>query len=139
MDINGIDNNGQSLTNTVNGFSEMSSEDFLKIMFTELTNQDPLDPQDSNAILEQINSIRSIESDMTMMDQLGALVEQNQFASAGNLVGKSIEGLDESFTFVEGLVEAVGIENGEIILTLDDGSRVPFANVERIILTEDSE
>jgi len=138
MEINGIDN-GQSLTDTVNGFSEMTSEDFLKIMFTELTNQDPLDPQDSNAILEQINSIRSIESDMTMMDQLGALVEQNQFASAGNLVGKSIEGLDESFTFVEGMVEAVGIENGEIILTLEDGSRVPFDNVERIVLADDGE
>ena len=50
-------------------FSEMTSEDFIKIMFTELTNQDPFQPNDSQALLEQINTIRSIEADIAMSDQ----------------------------------------------------------------------
>ena len=39
---------------TTSQFSSMSSEDFIQIMFTELTNQDPFDPNDSAALLDQI-------------------------------------------------------------------------------------
>ena len=46
------------------GFGALDSEEFLNIMFTELQNQDPFEPNDSSALLEQLNSIRSIESDM---------------------------------------------------------------------------
>jgi flagellar hook assembly protein FlgD len=44
---------------TSSRFSEMSSEDFMKIIFTELQSQDPFKPNDSGALLEQMNSIRS--------------------------------------------------------------------------------
>ena len=50
------------------GFSAMDSEEFVKIIFTELQNQDPFQPNDSSALLEQLNSIRSIESDMALTD-----------------------------------------------------------------------
>ena len=43
-------------------FNELASEDFIQIIFTELTNQDPLAPNDTSALLDQLNSIRSIES-----------------------------------------------------------------------------
>jgi len=43
-----------------NRFNELSSDDFLQIIFAELTNQDPLEPQDTGALLEQLNSIRQI-------------------------------------------------------------------------------
>ena len=54
-------------------FSSMNSEEFVKIIFTELQNQDPFQPNDSSALLEQLNSIRSIESDMALTDQLKAI------------------------------------------------------------------
>ena len=53
-------------------FNELSSEEFIKIIFTELQNQDPFKPNDSGALLEQLNSIRSIESDIEMSNRLGA-------------------------------------------------------------------
>jgi len=59
---------------TTSQFSDMTSEDFLKIMFTELTHQDPLAPSETGALLEQINSIRSIESDIAITEHLEALV-----------------------------------------------------------------
>ena len=45
-------------------FTELTSEEFIKIIFTELQNQDPFKPNDSGALLEQLNSIRSSESDI---------------------------------------------------------------------------
>ena len=38
-----------------NRFNELSSEDFMKIIFTELQQQDPFEPNDSSALLEQLN------------------------------------------------------------------------------------
>src|SRR5262245_39962606 len=88
-------------------FSEMSSEEFIKIIFTELTNQDPLKPSDSSALLQQMSSICSIESDVKLTDQLNALVTQNQLASAGGMIGKFIGGVSTENNRVAGFVVAV--------------------------------
>ncbi len=47
-------------TTTPNGFSSMKSEDFMRIIFTELANQDPFQPSDSSALLDQLNYFLSI-------------------------------------------------------------------------------
>jgi len=102
MEINDItDGLGVTLPNK---FNEMSSEDFMKIMFAELSNQDPLEPQDSANLMNQISSLRDIESNMQLMNQLDELVTQNQLASAGSMIGKSIRGLDENSLPAEDLV-----------------------------------
>jgi len=115
-----------------NRFEDLTSEDFMKIMFTELSNQDPLEPQDTQALLNQINTVRSIESNVQLMNQLTELVSQNQFAMAGTLVGKTVTGLDESFLPVEGRVKSAAVEGTEIVLTLDSGERIPLDNIESI-------
>ena len=53
-----------------NRFNELSSEDFMQIIFTELQQQDPFEPNDSSALLEQLNSIRAIESDIELTKNL---------------------------------------------------------------------
>ena len=117
----------------INRFSEMSSEDFIKIIFTELTNQDPLKPSDSSALLEQMSSIRSIESDIKMAERLDSLVTENQLASAGNMIGKFIGGLSTDNNRVAGFVIAISRENDTVNLELDNGWTVPIDNVERLI------
>lgn len=114
-------------------FSEMSSEDFIKIIFTELSNQDPFKPNDSSALLQQMSSIRSIESDIKLTDQLKTLVTQNQLASGGNLIGKFIGGLTSDNNRVAGLVVAVSRADDVVSLELDNGWSVPINNVERVI------
>ena len=114
-------------------FSEMSSEDFIKIIFTELSNQDPFKPNDSSALLQQMSSIRSIESDIKLTDQLKTLVTQNQLASGGNLIGKFIGGLTSDNNRVAGLVVAVSRTDDVVSLELDNGWSVPINNVERVI------
>lgn len=114
-------------------FSEMSSEDFIKIIFTELTNQDPLKPSDSSALLQQMSSIRSIESDIKLTDQLNSLVTQNQLSSAGNMIGKFVGGVTADNNRVAGFVVAVSRERNTVNLELDNGWTVPINNVERLI------
>ncbi len=117
----------------VNRFSEMSSEDFLEIMFTELSNQDPFEPNDSAALLDQLDSIRSIEADVALQEQLESLVFQNQFAAGANLLGEAVIGLTAQFEPASGVVISVARENNEVLLELDTGQIVPFENIERTV------
>lgn len=113
-------------------FNEMSSEEFMKIIFTELQQQDPFKPNDSSALLEQLNSIRSIESDLQMGEQLESIVFQNQLASAGNLIGKRVGGLSTENTRVAGTVKSVSRVGDEIGLLLHNNWVIPMDNVEYI-------
>ena len=113
-------------------FNEMSSEEFMKIIFTELQQQDPFKPNDSSALLEQLNSIRSIESDIEMSNRLESIVFQNQMSSAGGLIGKRVAGLTADAERVGGTVKSVARTGDEIALVLDNGWIIPMDNVEYI-------
>ncbi len=116
-----------------NGFSDMSSEDFIKIIFTELQQQDPFEPNDSSALLEQLNSIRQIESDIQMTEQLQSIVFQNQLASAGNLIGNIVQGILPTGDRVAGTVLSVMRQGDSVSLELDTGWLLPMDNVEIIV------
>ena len=114
-------------------FSSMDSEEFIKIIFTELQNQDPFEPNDSSALLEQLNSIRSIESDMELTDQLKAIVFQNQLSGAGNLIGRYVQGLSQEGNRVDGKVISVIRQGDSIGVELDTGWIVEVDQVELIV------
>ena len=115
------------------GFSAMKSEDFVKIIFTELQNQDPFQPNDSAALLEQLNSIRSIESDMQMTQQLEAIVMQNQLAGAGNLIGRYVQGIADGGLRVDGNVISVVRQGDRIGVELDSGWIIDVEQIELIV------
>lgn len=123
---------GANATAGSNRFTDLSSEEFIKIIFTELQNQDPFKPNDSGALLEQLDSIRSIESDIQLGDQLRDIVFQNQLAGAGNLIGKRVAGLTADSERVGGTVKSVARNGEEIALVLDNGWVLPIQNVEYI-------
>jgi flagellar basal-body rod modification protein FlgD len=116
-----------------NRFNEMSSEDFMQIIFTELQQQDPFEPNDSSALLDQLNSIRQIESDISMTEKLEDIVFQNQLSSAGNLLGKTVQGILPTGDRVAGSVLSVLREGDTVSLELSSGWLLPMDNVEIIV------
>ncbi len=133
MATSAISASSQSTPSGVNRFNQMSSEDFMKIIFTELSNQDPFQPNDSSALLQQLNSIRSIEADTQLTDQLGKIVTSNQFASAGGLIGKQVQGLTSDANRVVGTVVSVAKQDDQVSLLLDNGWVVPMDNLEAMV------
>ena len=115
-----------------NPYANLNSDDFLKIMLTELSNQDPFEPNDSQAILEQLSSLRSIESDLDLQKQLGSLVLQNSIGQAGALIGKHVEGISKENDPIQGTVTAVRVVNGKAELELDTGYRLPIDRVSTV-------
>lgn len=131
--IGGAGSSVNSAVSGSSGFSELSSGEFLKIMLTELTNQDPFKPQDSGALLEQMSSLRNIESQLQLQEKLDALVLQNGISSAAVFIGKEIEGLDAGNDQVTGIVTSVRVENGKAMLELSSGKTLAVDRVTRVM------
>jgi len=117
---------------TNNAFNALGSEEFVRIMFTELTNQDPLEPTDTSQILEQISSIRAIESDLQLTDRLQSLVSQSELSVAGGLIGKTVSGVDVASGRVQDVVTSVSASSDGAVLNLAGGARVPMRLVSEI-------
>jgi len=123
-----------------NAFNALDSEQFIKIIFAELGNQDPLQPSDSKALLEQLSSLRSIQSDIdisqklnNLAGQFGSLTAQSELSSAASLIGRNITGRDVDNQPANGEVRSIVRTTNGTILTLDNGQRVPMSNLSEVL------
>ena len=127
---------GASTTRTESddtGFGELSNSEFFEIIMTELGSQDPLEPNDTKALIEQISLIRGIESDEKVTESLETLADQSEFSSAAGLIGALISGISEDGRRVSDLVTSVTQTQNGPIMNLLDGSRVRIDNVDEIL------
>jgi len=118
---------------TENAFGELTSQNFLNIILTEMTRQDPLSPSDTSALLQQLASIRSIESDLQLGERLDSIVQQSQFSSAASLIGKLVSGLDENNTSAAGFVVSISRTKDGPALNLDNGQRMLFSGLNEMV------
>lgn len=121
-----------SSANGVNKFAELSSESFVRIMTAELTSQDPLKPNDSSHILEQMSSLRQIESSTTLTNKLDKLVSQNEFAAASSLLGAAVSGVADDGTRQSGIAISIVRTNKGASLVLDSGRRIAVSNIDTV-------
>jgi len=113
-----------------NSFADLRSEDFFKLLLTQLRHQDPLEPTGNEELLRQISSIRDIELSTTLSESLRVLTGQQRFASASSLIGQYVLGVpDENGAIASGLVAGVRFDDGRPILQLSNGATLPLDQV----------
>jgi flagellar basal-body rod modification protein FlgD len=121
---------GDLLTNTKsNGFSDLTSDQFVEIMFAELRNQDPLKPSDSQAMLDQLSSLRSIESDLQFGQRLNQLVSRNDFSAASGLIGSVVSGITTEAEQVIDTIFSVSKTSQGPVLNLSGGQRMKLDDI----------
>ncbi len=79
--------------NTGNEREELGQEDFLKLMTTQLENQDPFKPLENGDFLAQIaqfSTVSGIGDLQKSFDKLGESLVSNQALQAANLVGHKV-------------------------------------------------
>lgn len=123
---------GTNSTADANRFASLSSEEFIRVLTTELKNQDPFQPNDSAALLEQLSSIRNIESQSVLQEKIESLVLQNQIASASGMIGKVVQGLTDDSRNVVGVVDTVQVAGDRVVLSLHNGERLAMTRVNAI-------
>jgi flagellar hook assembly protein FlgD len=101
------------------GINDVNIDDFLKIMITELQNQDPLNPLENDELVAQISQIRSVGATEKLTETLDSVLLGQNVSSATNLIGAEIDGVSDDNQKVTGMVERVSVSNGSPKLHLD--------------------
>jgi flagellar basal-body rod modification protein FlgD len=114
---------------------DLKAEDFINMMITQLQNQDPMEPAKNEQLLAQMSQIGQLQSATQLQTSLSGMVLQNQIGSAGNLIGKTIQGLDDNNESVKGVVNSVRVEKDKVYLELDNGKRLGMDRVTNIAPT----
>ena len=100
----------QAAANGPRTLQDLDIDEFLKLMITELTNQDPLNPMDNAQLVEQIGQIRNISATNKLSDTLGAVLSGQSLSTASSLIGKKVSALTDQNENVTGTVNRVSVE-----------------------------
>ncbi|QDU33172.1 flagellar basal body rod modification protein [Poriferisphaera corsica] len=130
MTTTGVSATGtQSTTSTSSKYTEMDSGQFVKLMVAELTNQDPFEPNDTSALMEQLSSLRNIESQNALQASLESMVSQQSISQASGLIGYEVTGLDDKNNTVTGIVQSIRVVNGKAQLQLNNNKILGMSRV----------
>jgi flagellar basal-body rod modification protein FlgD len=122
---------------TDRGTNALSSDDFFKLLVTELQQQDPLAPAKTGDMINQVAQIRSIELSKNLNDTLQSMTNSNQTAGVSGLLGKLVAAKtldsDGNVQEITGVVTAIRFaDDGTAVLELDTGQTVAAKDVTRI-------
>lgn len=99
--------------------------DYMKLLITQLQNQNPLEPLDNNEMASQLAQFSQLEQLESMNSSFAQALATAQRTYANSLIGKNVEFVGETETgatdIVSGTVEQIYVnDDGEIFLAAGD-------------------
>lgn len=112
---------------------DLGKDEFLKILMTQLQNQDPLSPMDDREFISQMTTFSSLEQIMNMASSIDMLVQSQMISPVvqySHMIGKTVS----YETFDEETGQVLDIETSEVVsVTQKDGwALFKLANGEEI-------
>ncbi len=90
----------------------LGQNDFLQLLVTQMTTQDPMNPKTDTEFIGQMAQFSSLEQNKLIEQQLSSLRADQQVSQAHNVLGRQVELQADDGTVVTGTVSAVKIEAG---------------------------
>ena len=107
----------------------LGRDDFLKILITQLSYQDPTSPMEDKEFIAQMAQFSTLEQMTAMASDFSRLTSMLMGNEASSALGKSVE-IVEGERVIQGLVQAV--TRGEIPQVLVNGSFYNWENVSKV-------
>jgi flagellar basal-body rod modification protein FlgD len=107
----------------------MGMEDFLKILLTQLTYQDPLKPMDNQEFMAQMAQFTSLEQTQQLNEKMSTLISNQAALQSVGLIGRIVDITTATGASVTGNVTSLSLTGEAPSLTVTTTSGVTMANV----------
>jgi flagellar basal-body rod modification protein FlgD len=109
----------------------LGTDAFLRLLVTQLANQDPLNPMDDRDLITQLAQLSTLEQ----MTNMNAEIKVLRLIQATGLVGRTVDALRFDGTRVIGEVTEVAFAEDEPLLVVGD-SLISLDNLLRVLATQ---
>jgi len=106
-----------NISSAVSQNARLGMEDFLKVLLTQLTYQDPLKPMDNQQFMAQMAQFTSLEQTQQLNAKLEQLINNQASLQSIGLIGRTVEVSSNSGTLV-GTVSALSFRDKSPVLAL---------------------
>ncbi|HEX4343112.1 MAG TPA: flagellar hook capping FlgD N-terminal domain-containing protein [Verrucomicrobiae bacterium] len=90
----------------------LDQNDFMKLLVTQMTSQDPMNPQSDTDMAAQMAQFTALSQTSTMSTNITSLLASQQLSQADSLIGKNVQIQKDSTTTTSGNVDSVQIVGG---------------------------
>ncbi|USK71647.1 flagellar hook assembly protein FlgD [Peribacillus asahii] len=125
--------------------NNLGKDDFLKLLITQLQNQDPSSPMDNSQFIAQMAQFSTLEQMVNIgskIDDLVAMKQQESLLNYSSFVGKEVtwhaveesEGSEAEPTIKEGtgVIQSIQFKNDTVTFILEDGTKLEPGNISQI-------
>ncbi|MGQ9454275.1 MAG: flagellar hook capping FlgD N-terminal domain-containing protein [Armatimonadota bacterium] len=110
---------------------KLDKDAFLRLLITQLRNQDPLSPMEDKDFIAQLAQFSSLEQMYNLTSGFGTLIEYQACVKAFAMIGKQVEFRDLQGGQSTGKVSGVVFEDGRPVLEVGS-SKIELGDVIRV-------
>jgi flagellar basal-body rod modification protein FlgD len=130
MAIGSVNSNLAATTLQANG---LGMQDFLKILMTQLTYQDPLKPMDNQEFMAQMAQFTTLEQTQQLNNKIETLINNQSALQSVGLIGRTVDVLVSGVTQT-GTVTALSLSGQSPSITVNtSGSVISNLSLSQII------
>jgi flagellar basal-body rod modification protein FlgD len=113
------------------GFGGLTSDTFMRLLITQLQNQDPLEPVGNEELLSQLSMMRNLQANIELGEALQSITTNQQLSTAATYIGREIIGIDTQQATISGIVDRAFLRDGQAFIGI--GNReIALANVSAV-------
>jgi len=108
----------------------LGESDFLKLLTTQMSNQDPMNPVSDTDQIAQLAQFSTLQS-------MNSLLSSSQMTSANSMIGKTVTITDSTAGTVTGTVDSVELTSGVVNVTVG-GAQYAYTEITKVAPTTTS-
>jgi flagellar basal-body rod modification protein FlgD len=116
--------------------SNLGKEEFLKILMTQLQNQDPLNPMEDKEFIAQMAQFSTLEQTTNMTSMLEKFIntqkQSDSILKFSEMIGKQVEWKNAEDEAGSGVVKSIKQSETGIVLELENGKEISSDSVTKV-------
>ena len=106
----------------------LNQEDFLKILLTQLTYQDPMKPMDNQEFMAQMAQFTSLEQTQQLNDKISTLISNQAALQSVGLIGRTVD-ITSNGGVLTGTVVSLSLSGDSPLITLRTSSGATLQDI----------